>query len=91
METAFAFALLLDHAQTRDIKNHPGYQETNPLLGSHPSDTRIRNYFLAAGVAHLAVTHLLPPRHRHHWQGATLAIQAGYVAHNYRIGLRLDF
>jgi hypothetical protein len=67
------------------------YYETNPLLGSNPSDARIRNYFLAAGLAHIGITYLLPKEYRPYWQWGTLILELGYVAHNHQIGLKVDF
>ena len=64
LEYAFAAMLLVDYGQTRDIRNHPDRYETNRLLGPHPSDVRIRNYFLTAAVVHPVVTHLLPEQYR---------------------------
>jgi hypothetical protein len=90
-ETAFLTAGLVDYGQTRDIKNHPGMYEQNPLLGRSPSDTRIRNYFLAAGATHIVITRLLPRDYRPAWQWGTLILEVGVVAHNYSIGLRVDF
>ena len=90
-EAAYGVLLLLDYGQTLDIKNHPGMYERNPILGDHPSDARIRNYFLALGAGHLAVTYLLPREYRGYWQYFTIGVQTGYVANNYSIGLRLDF
>lgn len=90
-EGAFLALGLIDYGQTRDIKNHAGMYETNPLLGRNPSDARIRNYFLASGVAHLGITYLLPRQYRSAWQWGTMAIELGVVAHNYSIGLRMAF
>jgi hypothetical protein len=90
-EAAVLTAGLIDYAQTRDIKNHPELYETNPLLGENPSDTRIRNYFIAAGLAHVGVTHLLPRPYRMPWQLGWLSIQLINMQNNHRLGLRLDF
>ena len=86
----FAFGLL-DYGQTMDIKNHPGMYERNPLLGENPSDVRIRNYFLGAAATHAAITYLLPRQYRPTWQWGTMLLEVGVVAHNYSIGLRVDF
>lgn len=90
-EAAFLVLGAIDYGQTRDIANHPGMYEYNPLLGDHPSDARIRNYFLAAGAAHLGITYLLPRRYRPTWQWGSLILEAGFVAHNYSVGLRVDW
>jgi hypothetical protein len=81
----------LDQAQTKDIKNHPWAHETNPLLGRHPSDRRIRNYFVSASVIHTAIAYKLPPEYRRGFQYTTLALQLAVIAHNKKIGLRFEF
>jgi hypothetical protein len=81
----------LDQAQTKDIKNHPWAHETNPLLGRSPSDPRIRNYFLSAGLIHTAIAYKLPPEYRRGFQYTTLALQLAVIAHNKKIGLRFEF
>ena len=91
LEAAVLTAGLIDYAQTRDIKNHPEIYETNPLLGENPSDTRIRNYFIAAGLAHVGITHLLPRPYRMPWQLGWLTLQVINMQNNHRLGLRLDF
>ena len=91
LELAFAMLMLIDYWQTRDIKNHPGYYETNPLLGKHPSDARIRNYFIGATVAHAAITYALPEKYRPAWQWGTIGVEAAVVLHNKGIGLKIAF
>jgi hypothetical protein len=91
MEAAVLTAGLIDYAQTRDIKNHPELYETNPLLGENPSDTRIRNYFIAAGLAHVGIAHLLPRPYRMPWQMGWLTLQVINMQNNHRLGLRLEF
>jgi hypothetical protein len=91
LEAGFLAAGLIDYGQTRDLKNHPNLHERNPFLGRHPSDDRIRNYFLAAGLAHMGITRLLPREYRPYWQWGTLVLEVGVVARNHSIGLRVDF
>ena len=91
LEAAFGGALLVDYGQTRDLKNHSELRETNPLLGSHPTDVRIRNYMLGAAIGHAAVTYLLPPEYRPYWQAGTLIIEVGVIQHNYSLGLGMRF
>lgn len=90
-QAAFWTLLAIDYGQTRDIKNNPGMYETNPLLGKHPSDERIRNYFIGAAIGHAAIAYVLPREYRVAWQWVWIGVEAGYVAHNYNIGLRTDF
>jgi hypothetical protein len=90
-ELIFMGTLLLDYSQTRDIKNHAGMYEINHILGQHPSDAKIRNYFLAVGVGHYLVTKALPNEYRPYWQWGWIGIELLTIAHNRQIGLQFKF
>lgn len=81
----------LDYAQTKDIKNHQGLHETNVLMGRHPSDVRVRNYFVAASLAHTAIAYNLPKEWRPAFQYATIALEVAVIIKNKRMGLRYEF
>jgi hypothetical protein len=83
--------LLLDAAQTLDIKNHPDLYERNPLLGRHPSDLKIGAYFIGAGFAHLAVTKQLPTEYRAAWQYGWAAFEVATIIRNRKLNLRFNF
>lgn len=80
-----------DYRQTIDIKNHPGMYETNFILGKHPSDVKIRNYFIASGVVTLGAVYLLPKHLRPYLIGGVLVLEVAVIGHNKRIGLRTNF
>ena len=89
LELLYQVALYVDYKQTREISKSELYYEKNPLLGEHPSASRTRNYFIAAGLAHAGITALLPQgKYRTLWQGITLSVEAGVVYSNYQIGIR---
>jgi len=90
-ELLFAGTLLLDYSQTRDIKNHPGMYETNPILGKHPSDDKIATYFVLAGVGHYLVTKALPAEYRPAWQWGAIGLETLVILHNKQIGLSFKF
>lgn len=91
-ELAFVGVLTLDYAQTRDIKNHDWAYEKNPLLGKHPSDTRIRNYFVGAAAAHYLIAKELPAGWpRKSWQYGWIALEVAQVVKNKRLGLHFQF
>lgn len=83
--------LLLDAAQTLDIKNHPDLYETNPLLGRHPSDVKIVAYFIGAGFAHNAITKKLPTEYRAAWQYGWAALEIATIIRNRQLNLRFNF
>ncbi len=91
-QVAVTTVLVLDAAQTRDIKNYSTTWETNPMLGKHPSDSRVRNYFVGAALGHYAVSRALPagwPRQA--WQYGWIAIEVVQVVKNKRAGFRMEF
>lgn len=88
---AIGAAYVIDYRQTLDIKNHAGMYETNPLLGKHPSDVKVRNYFIASGLTTLGVVYLLPKEYRKYLIGGVLAVEVAVIGHNKHIGLRVNF
>lgn len=84
-------ALAVDWGQTLDISNHPGLFETNPILGRHPTRAQINRYFASSIVGSLAVAHLLPSRFRTTWLSAVTMLEVSVSAHNYQIGVGLNF
>jgi hypothetical protein len=73
----------------RDWK--PEYAEINPLLGDHPGQGKINAYFLGIIVGHTAIARLLPNPYRRIWQGIYIVTEAGFVAHNFSVGARIEF
>ena len=96
---ALAF-IAVDYGQTKTIARNPQqYHETNPILGEHPSVGQVNAYYIATAVLHPTLAALLPTDHcigpicdwRAAFQWVTIAVEAGYVAHNYSIGIKTDF
>jgi hypothetical protein len=96
LECVFDVALMADMMTTADIKNHPGLYETNPILGLHPSDAKIAAYGLTMAGLHAAITYEMvsndvPRGIITAWELVSIGVEAGYVVHNYRLGLRIKF
>ena len=83
-EAGFLALLAADAHQTGQIADHPGMHENNPVLGEHPSNAQVRNYFLAAGVAHVGIALALPPKPRAWFQGVSIGVEAFQVDANHR-------
>lgn len=81
----------MDYKQTLDLKNHPGMYEMNPVLGKHPSDSKVRNYFAANLVGHTVITALLPEKYRPIWQWSTITVELIVVRHNASLGIHAKF
>lgn len=90
-EVLVASTLVIDALQTLDIKNHPNLRETNPILGSHPSDEKIVAYFVGVGFGHYAVTKAIPAEYRAAWQYGWAALEIATIIRNRRLDLRFNF
>lgn len=90
LEASFAATVFVDWRQTRWALGN-GYEETNPLLGKHPSHTRLDLSVLGAVIGHAVVSRILPARTRTLWQSTSLFVEAGAVTHNASIGCQVRF
>ncbi len=90
-ELTYDSLLMLDATQTKAAMSKPGFRETNPLLGSHPSSGSINKHFAEAGIIHAAVSYLSPTIYRKSWQWGSLFIEGLVVAHNAYLGASLKF
>lgn len=83
--------LFIDYRQTLDIKNHEGYFEINPILGKHPSDTKITIYFIicAAIVAAVPYFFLTPLTYQILWFVFWVGMETWAIQNNIRIGLKI--
>lgn len=91
LQSAVLTLFLIDAAQTKDIKSHRDLHETNPLLGEHPSDSRIKNYFVGAGLVHTGLAVILPQPYRGYLQAGTIALEVSVIGNNKRLGLHMRF
>jgi pyruvate dehydrogenase complex dehydrogenase (E1) component len=97
LEAGFDAALLTDYQQSRRLDGFCNgrvdctMHETNFLLGRCPEAARLHNYFATAAITHGLISYALPAKYRTLWQGSTLAIEFGVVAHNRHIGLKWNY
>jgi hypothetical protein len=95
METAFQVALAADMLTTLDIKNHSDIQESNFILGPHPSDTKVLCYWAASGLLHYAISKEIHDNADREvlnfWEYATTTMELAYFGHNLGIGLKVRF
>jgi hypothetical protein len=91
-ETAYLAVTAVDWRQTRTISKNPDlWYETNGFLGKHPTTSEVDRYFLAMGVGHVIVTHLIPHPYRQWWQYGSIGFSSYYVIHNNSIGIKIDW
>lgn len=83
--------LFIDYRQTLDIKNHEGYFEINPILGKHPSDSKITIYFIicAVIVAIVPYFYLTPLTYQIGWFVFWAGMEIWAIQNNIRIGLKV--
>ncbi len=98
LEYVFDAALLADMLTTNDIHYFPANKmvEYNPLLGSRPGPGAVAAYGLTAAALHAAITYELvsqnaPSQLITVWEALSIGVEAGFVAHNYSVGLRVKF
>lgn len=85
-QSVYAVLQSADWYQTRRIAAHPSkFHEVNPLLGSHPSKTKVDIFMGASLAAHTAISYYLQPKYRAAWQYATITVKSGMVAYNFAV------
>jgi len=89
LETAYLSLLAADYLQTRWIADNS--YELNPILGRHPSQAKVRNYFLGVAAGSLAVLEVLPSDKRRVALICMVGLEGATVARNLRIGVRFKF
>jgi len=89
-EVIFVALMFEDYTQTKEIKEKPGIQETNPILGKHPSDSKIKNYFITTIITEVLVVHNIPS-YRDTLLDVGIVFEGGVTMHNAKIGLTWKF
>ncbi len=97
-EWVYQTAAFADMLTTLDIKHHPASQvvETNVVLGQRPSDAKVIGYFATTGALHYLFTRELVREHVpssvvQAWEALGIGLEVGVVAHNYSMGVRINF
>jgi hypothetical protein len=91
LEGAYMALHVADWGQTRDIAMRPQYWEVNPIIGRQPTVKQVDEYMITSAILHAGVVKSLPKKYRTHAQMITIGIKAGFVRHNARIGLKVNF
>jgi hypothetical protein len=84
-------ALSADWIQTRDIKNHPEYKESNPILGDYPSDARIDIYFASVVVINAVLGKTLSEKWANRYLASMTVLQMAVAGRNATMGLKVNF
>lgn len=91
-QTAYTVLHIADWGQTRYISQSEWFREAyNPILGSHPSTSKVDNYFFWTLMIHYGVAHALPSEYRRAFQYLTIGVQGIIVTQNNAVGIRFSF
>lgn len=90
LASAFAIALEIDAAQTREAMRH-GFLEMNPILGRHPTVGQVNTYTAVAGLTVLGAAAAVPARFRPWVLGVALAVETFAIAGTLREGIAIRF
>ena len=92
LELTYLVFHVADWSQTKYIVSHPeNHRESNIILGERPSNAEINRYFILTGMLHVGIAYALPDKWRQAFQIFTIGFEAGVVARNYNLGVRLEF
>ncbi len=87
--------MLVDAAQTMDIRNHSDIEEVAPItkriLGRNPEPLETSLYFVASIGLNYVIARALPSPYRRVFQYVYIGFESAIVANNYNIGLRVPF
>jgi hypothetical protein len=81
----------IDYGQTRTVAKDPRWHEENPLMGRHPSTRKVAAHFIAVPVLTYFVLDNISSENRSLALKVILAVEIGFVAHNYSLGVRASF
>lgn len=91
-EAAYLTVHSLDWMQTRTIaKNPQKFGEENPILGNHPSLSKVNTYFAITAIAHAGVAYMLPSDWCEAFQYVTIAVETRTVLRNFSLGIKVSF
>lgn len=97
-EYAYLSLHVVDWGQTRQIakiSTEPhgihNYYERNSFIGSHPTVSRVNEYFILTGIGHLLIADALPKGWRDAFQYITIGTEIGIIRRNYSMGIRVNF
>ena len=101
LEISYQAAALVDWSQTRWIASHAHFQnsynqsmsanETNPILGKHPTSSEVNRYFILTGAVHSVISYILPSGWREAFQGTTTYIEVKQDKQNRSLSVGCHF
>jgi hypothetical protein len=90
LDSTLLITRIIDLGQTLDIKNHPELCEGNPLLGKHPSDQQIYEYFIGLLILDYLNYKYSPDWLYKLWINIELRGELYCIGGNIKIGLKIN-
>jgi len=88
LQVASTGLLLADWQQTKQIASNPDFFEYNPILGRHPSQSRVNGYFGAVVVSNLIVGEVVKEKYAKWYYWTIIAVETAIVSRNISIGVK---
>jgi hypothetical protein len=84
LQITYSFLQIIDGVQTYQKLKHPDrFEETNPILGKHPSKDDLILYNFSCLILHGIVSYCLPKKYRRSWQIITIGMEIHCIEYNY--------
>ena len=87
-EAAYLALVVVDWHQTREGQTKPNMVETNPVLGAHPSNSKVNAWFIGSNVVQFLIADALPTDLRNCWLAAGIAFEVSVVKNNKSIAIK---
>lgn len=88
----YGAAWVVDWKQTTEMTRRTAtHHEMNPLLSRYPSRQEVNRYFLVMPIVTFLVLDNIKSEHRTLALSVLTAMEVGLVAHNYSVGMRVQF
>jgi hypothetical protein len=91
LQSTYAFTLIADWAQTRQICKFDNLQESNPIMGRNPSNKTINIFFVGNFLIHTTISYFLPKPYRTVWQAYFIGVEKEAIEHNKNSGIHINF
>jgi len=107
LQSVFIGTMLIDWGQTNWITDNPViveyygeanslkrttlHEESNPILGKHPSKKKIAIYFSSCIISHTAISYVLPKPYRNIFQISGIAFEIYITSENYNANVKFKF
>ena len=91
MQILYSGVHIADWNQTLQIIKSDKYEESNIILGRHPSEDQANLYFITTLAGHYYIARKLDQPFRFLWQMVWINRQYSAMNHNRKIGLHVNF